>query len=104
MAEGGQAGNALAVPGGAGVSLERVGALAGDLRGRWAGMSGARRRWMATSALLIAAVIAALVWYAGRTEWRVLFSGLDAKDTRADCSGAVGGGDYGPDVGGWERD
>lgn len=81
MAEGGQAGNALAVPGGAGVSLERVGALAGDLRGRWAGMSGARRRWMATSALLIAAVIAALVWYAGRTEWRVLFSGLDAKDT-----------------------
>jgi flagellar M-ring protein FliF len=37
---------------------------------------------MAMSALLIAAVIAALSWYAGRTDWRVLFSGLEAKDTQ----------------------
>jgi flagellar M-ring protein FliF len=37
---------------------------------------------MVTSALLIAAICAAMAWYAGRTDWRVLFSGLDAKDTQ----------------------
>jgi len=84
MAEGGQAGTGLTPPGGVGpgVSLERLGALAGDLHGRWLGMSSARRSWMGMSALLIAAMIAAMVWYAGRTDWRVLFSGLDAKDTQ----------------------
>jgi flagellar M-ring protein FliF len=37
---------------------------------------------MGASALLIAAVIAALAWYGSRTDWRVLFSGLEAKDTQ----------------------
>jgi flagellar M-ring protein FliF len=37
---------------------------------------------MAASALLIAALCAGMMWYAGRTDWRVLFSGLDAKDTQ----------------------
>jgi flagellar M-ring protein FliF len=64
------------------VSLERVGALAGDLHGRWLAMPAARRRWMGASALLIAATLAALAWYGGRTDWRVLFSGLEAKDTQ----------------------
>jgi flagellar basal-body rod protein FlgG len=83
MAEGGQSGNALAPPGaGQGVSLESVGALAGDLHGRWQAMPAARRRWMGMSALMIAAVVAGLSWYAGRTDWRVLFSGLEAKDTQ----------------------
>jgi flagellar M-ring protein FliF len=37
---------------------------------------------MGASALLIAAAIAGLAWYGGRTDWRVLFSGLEAKDTQ----------------------
>ena len=83
MAEEGQSKTGLAPAGaGGGVSLERVGALAGDLHGRWQAMPPARRRLMGASALLIGAVIAALAWYGGRTDWRVLFSGLEAKDTQ----------------------
>jgi flagellar M-ring protein FliF len=37
---------------------------------------------MGASALLVAAICAGMVWYAGRTDWRVLFSGLDSKDTQ----------------------
>jgi len=37
---------------------------------------------MGASALMIAALCAGMFWYAGRTDWRVLFSGLDAKDTQ----------------------
>jgi flagellar M-ring protein FliF len=37
---------------------------------------------MGASALLVAALCAGMVWYAGRTDWRVLFSGLDSKDTQ----------------------
>ena len=89
MAEGGQSGSGLAATGGPGASgrgqgsaLERVGALAGDVRGRFLAMSPGRRRWMSVSALLVAALCAGMMWYAGRTDWRVLFSGLDAKDTQ----------------------
>lgn len=81
MAEAGQAGTALAAPGGAG-PLERVGSLAGNLRGRWGAMPPERRNWMVVSVLVVAAMVAGMVWYAGRTDWRVLFSGLDAKDTQ----------------------
>jgi flagellar M-ring protein FliF len=37
---------------------------------------------MGASALLVAAIVAGMMWYAGRTDWRVLFSGLDAIDTQ----------------------
>jgi flagellar M-ring protein FliF len=35
---------------------------------------------MVVSFLLIAAMCAGMMWYAGRTDWRVLFSGMDSKD------------------------
>ena len=84
MADGGQSGTGLAPPGGPGQAnaLERVGALAGDVRSRFRAMPPQRRRWMGVSALLVAAACAAMAWYAGRTDWRVLFSGLEAKDTQ----------------------
>jgi flagellar M-ring protein FliF len=37
---------------------------------------------MLSSVLMVAAMSAGMMWYAGRTDWRVLFSGLDAKDTQ----------------------
>jgi len=84
MADGGQSGTGLVPPGGTGPggALERASAMAGDLRGRFLAMSPGRRKWMGSSALLIAAICAGMVWYAGKTDWRVLFSGLDAKDTQ----------------------
>jgi len=84
MADGGQSGNGLATVGGAaqGSALERAGALAGNVRGRFMAMSPGRRRWMVSSLLMVAAMCAVMMWYAGRTDWRVLFSGLDAKDTQ----------------------
>lgn len=84
MAEAAQTGTGLVPATGAGSvnTLDRFGAITGDLRGRFLAMPRARRRWMAVSALLVAAICAGLLWYAGRTDWRVLFSGLDAKDTQ----------------------
>jgi flagellar M-ring protein FliF len=37
---------------------------------------------MVSSLLMVAALCAGMMWYTGRTDWRVLFSGLDAKDTQ----------------------
>ena len=84
MADGGQSGKGLATVGGAAQesALERAGALAGNVRGRFMAMSPGRRRWMVSSLLMVAAMCAGMMWYAGRTDWRVLFSGLDAKDTQ----------------------
>jgi flagellar M-ring protein FliF len=62
--------------------LERVGAIAGDVRGRVEAMPPARRKWLATAAVMVAAIVAGMLWYADRPDWRVLFSGLDAKDTQ----------------------
>jgi len=63
-------------------ALERVTAMAGNLRARVMAMPSGQRRWLVASALLIAAVCAGMMWYAGRTDWRVLFSGLDGKDAQ----------------------
>jgi flagellar M-ring protein FliF len=83
MADATPSGTGLAAPGGAaGGALERVSAVATDLRGRIQAMPPQRRTWMGASALLVAAICAGMVWYAGRTDWRLLFSGLDSKDTQ----------------------
>jgi len=39
-------------------------------------MSPGRRRWMVSSLLMVAGTVRGMMWYAGRTDWRVLFSGL----------------------------
>ena len=68
MADGGQLGQALVPAGGAqaGSALERVGALARDVRGRFLAMPAGRRTWLGASALLVAAICAGMMWYAGR--------------------------------------
>ncbi len=42
-----------------------------------------RRRWLGAGLLLIVAVVAGMSWYTTRPDWRVLFSGLDAKDVQS---------------------
>ena len=83
MADAGRSDKGLATASVAqGGALERVGALAGDVRAKFMAMPAGRRRWMLSSVLMVAALSAGMMWYAGRADWRVLFSGLDAKDTQ----------------------
>ncbi len=84
MAEAGQKGTGLAPPGGVQSSgtLERIGGWVGDIQRRLVAMHPGRRWRIGISGLLIAAMCAGLFWYSGKTDWRVLFSGLDAKDTQ----------------------
>jgi len=84
MADNGQSGKALAPPNSAaqGGTLEKISAMATDVRGRFRAMPSGHRTWMLASACLVAALCAGLAWYAARPDWRVLYSGLDAKDTQ----------------------
>jgi len=45
-------------------------------------MPAQRRNWLMGSGAMVLAVIAAMVWWAGRPDYRVLYSGLDGKDTQ----------------------
>jgi flagellar M-ring protein FliF len=89
MAESGKSGAGLANTGGA---LERVGTMAGNARGHFLAMPSGRRNWMVTSALVMAAMIAGMAWYASRPDWRVLYSGLDSKDTQQVAQELAGAG------------
>ncbi len=63
--------------------------LAGGLsalwtRGRvmWAGMQPKQQRWAVVSAFLIVGAAGFLIWYALRTDWRILYADLDPEDAR----------------------
>ena len=45
-------------------------------------MPAQRRNWLMGGGAMVLAVIAAMVWWAGRPDYRVLYSGLDGKDTQ----------------------
>jgi len=85
MAEAGlsKAGDGAVVAGGAAVlSVERVLAGVTALRARLMGMPVGKRSWLIASVLFLVAMCAGMVWYAGRPDWRVLFSGLDGNDVQ----------------------
>jgi flagellar M-ring protein FliF len=89
MAEAAQSGAGLAHTGGA---LERVGTMAGNARGHFLAMPSGRRNMMVMSGLVIAAICAGMYWYASRPDWRVLYSGLDSKDTQQIAQELAGAG------------
>ena len=66
----------------AGFSLERVMPALKALRIRVMGLPAGKRNWLTASILFLVAVCAGMAWYAGRSDWRVLFSGLDGKDVQ----------------------
>ena len=88
MAETGQAeGVALqkAEPGGvssagSGTAAEKAVAMVSSLRGRVMALPAGKRTWLMALVAFVAAMCAAMAWYAGRTDWKALFSGLDGKD------------------------
>jgi flagellar M-ring protein FliF len=56
--------------------------LLGMAQVRWAEMAAAERGWTIAAALLLAALIGGLAWYATRPDWRTLYVGLDPDDAR----------------------
>ncbi|WP_446742345.1 flagellar basal-body MS-ring/collar protein FliF [Silvibacterium acidisoli] len=66
----------------AGQGMERVKAYAGKITESFREMEPARRMWLVGGALLLAACVCALGWYATRTEWKTLYAGLDPEDAR----------------------
>lgn len=66
----------------AGTLTARLSALGTMARIRWASMHATQRRWSIASALLLGALIAGVLWYGLRTDWRTLYAGLDPEDAR----------------------
>jgi flagellar M-ring protein FliF len=62
--------------------LEKALAMVEAMRQRLMAMPSAKRSWLIASVVFLAAACAGMVWFAGRPDWRVLFSGLDGKDTQ----------------------
>lgn len=91
MAETGQAGSVeiqkvgsrSAAGGGVGsTAAEKALAMVGGLRERVMALPVGKRNWLLASVAFLAAICAGMVWFAGRTDWKVLFSGLDGKDVQ----------------------
>lgn len=80
----GGAGMQRAGQAGAGVSgvgpAEKALAMVSAMRTRLMAMPAGKRTWLIASAVFLAAMCAGMAWFAGRPDWRVLFSGLDGKD------------------------
>jgi flagellar M-ring protein FliF len=78
MQRAGQAGSGVAVGGPA----EKALAMTAAMRERLMAMPAGKRTWLIASAVFLAAICAGMMWFAGRPDWRVLFSGLDGKDVQ----------------------
>jgi flagellar M-ring protein FliF len=61
---------------------EKVLAMVAALRERLMAMPSGKRTWLIASAAFLAAMCAGMIWFAGRPDWRTLFSGLDGKDVQ----------------------
>lgn len=62
--------------------LERAQATALAMRQRLMSLPAGKRNWLIASVVFLVAACAGMAWFAGRPDWRVLFSGLDGKDTQ----------------------
>ena len=61
---------------------EKALAVMAQAQTRFEAMPSQRRNWLMGSGAMVLAVIAAMVWWAGRPDYRVLYSGLDGKDVQ----------------------
>src|SRR5579871_4502508 len=61
---------------------EKALAMVSGLRERLMALPVGKRNWLLASVAFLAAICAGMVWLAGRTDWKVLFSGLDGKDVQ----------------------
>jgi flagellar M-ring protein FliF len=79
MQRAGRADTAAAAAGG---PAEKAVAIASEMRQRLMAMPARRRTWLIAAVVFLAAVCAGMIWFAGRPDCRVLFSGLDGKDVQ----------------------
>src|ERR1700722_18078677 len=70
----------VGVPG-SGPTEKALTALSG-VRERLMAIPAQKRTWLIASVVFLAAMCAAMVWFAGRPDWRILFTGLDGKDAQ----------------------
>jgi flagellar M-ring protein FliF len=56
--------------------------IVSTIRERVMAMPAGKRTWLLASVAFLAAMGAGLIWFVGRPDWRVLFSGLDGKDVQ----------------------
>ena len=61
---------------------DRLTGVWAQARLRWAAMLPAQRTWALTAAVLLVTLVGGLLWYGLRTDWMVLYAGLDADDLR----------------------
>src|ERR1700748_413181 len=61
---------------------EKALAMAAAMRERLMAMPAGKRTWLIAFGVFLAAMCAGVIWFAGRPDWRVLFSGLDGKDVQ----------------------
>jgi flagellar M-ring protein FliF len=61
---------------------DRFFALWTRARVSWGSMLPMQRRWAIVSASFLVAAFAGLLWYGLRTDWRILYAGLDPEDAR----------------------
>ena len=59
-----------------------VGALWTRSRVGWASMDPQQRRWSIVSVAMLSTLLAGLLWFGLRTDWRILYAGLDPDDAR----------------------
>jgi flagellar M-ring protein FliF len=64
------------------LTLQRAETLATEAVARFRKMEPARRTRLVAMAALVLGCFAGLLWYAGRTDWRTLYAGLDPEDAR----------------------
>jgi len=61
---------------------ERALAMVAGLQQRVMALPAGKRAWLFASCAFLAAMCAGMIWFAGRPDWRILFSGLDGKDVQ----------------------
>lgn len=61
---------------------DKVMAAVSTLRDRVMSLPAGKRTWLVAGTAFVAAMAAAMAWYAGRTEWKPLFNGLEGRDVQ----------------------